>query len=265
MIATIERGEPSPDLPPLLFVHGAMHGAWAWDEHILPYFAERGWHTVALDLRGHGGSPSDKPVTWVSIEEYLADIAEVADRLERPPVLVGHSLGGFVVQRYLESHHSVPAAVLIGSTPPTGAMRLTLRATRRDPLRAARVFTTFKLLPLFGRPEAASYWFFSDAAPSDEMSGYIDRLQEESFRAVLDTLVRPVRTGRVAAPLLLVVGSDDRTVPPSDQEIAARKYGLTPVVIDGLPHDLMLVPGWERAASCILDWLETVCAGDRRG
>ncbi len=41
---------------PPLFVHGAYGGAWEWDEHFLPYFAERGWEAHALSLRGHAGS-----------------------------------------------------------------------------------------------------------------------------------------------------------------------------------------------------------------
>ena len=41
---------------PLLFVHGAWHGAWCWEENFLPYFAQAGYHSHALDLRGHGKS-----------------------------------------------------------------------------------------------------------------------------------------------------------------------------------------------------------------
>lgn len=36
---------------PLLFVHGAWHGAWCWEEYFLPYFAEHGYRSVALSLR----------------------------------------------------------------------------------------------------------------------------------------------------------------------------------------------------------------------
>src|SRR6476661_688640 len=42
---------------PILFVHGAWHGAWCWEEHFLDFFAERGHRVAALDLRGHGASP----------------------------------------------------------------------------------------------------------------------------------------------------------------------------------------------------------------
>jgi len=256
MTATIEQGTASADRPSILFVHGAMHGAWAWNEHFLPWFAEHGWHAVALDLRGHGASPMDGSVLWASIQDYLDDLAEVVDAFSRPPVLVGHSLGGFVVQRHLEQHDA-PAAVLVGSTPPSGAMRLTLRATRHDPLGALRTFTTLRLLPMFGSPQAAGYWFFAADTPADEIATWSGRLTDESFRAVVDTVVRPVRTQRVTTPLLVGGGSADRTATPDDVAFTARRYGVTPVIWDGLPHDLMLDPRWERAASSIEDWLRT--------
>jgi hypothetical protein len=254
MIATIERGEATPGRPSLVFVHGAMHGAWAWDEHFLPYFASRGWRVVALDLRGHGNSPSQRSVLWASVRDYVDDIAQVVDKLPNPPVLIGHSLGGFAIQRYLEGR-SAAAAVLVGSTPYSGAMRLTLRAIRHDPVGGARALATLRLLPMFGPPDAARYWFFSADAPADEVATYSSRLGDESFRAVVETIVRPVRTARVTTPLLVMGGSRDRTATPADVRITAQRYDVEPVILDDLPHDLMLDQGWERAASYIADWL----------
>lgn len=255
MIATIERGTPAPDRPSVVFVHGAMHGAWAWDEHFLPWFADRDRHVVALDLRGHGDSPSDGSVLWASIQDYVEDLAEVAGRFPNPPVLIGHSLGGFVVQRYLEQC-SAPAAVLVGSMPHSGAMRLTLRAIRHNPGGALRTFATLRLLPMFGTPEAAHHWFFAADAPPEQVATYSSRLTDESFRAVVDTVARPVRTTRVTTPLLVLGGSADRTATPADVAFTAHRYGVEPVSLDGLPHDLMLDRGWERAASYIADWLD---------
>lgn len=254
MIATVERGRATSGRPSIVFVHGAMHGAWAWDEHFLPWFADRGEHVIALDLRGHGASPSDRSVLWASIRDYLDDLTEVVGRLPNPPVLIGHSLGGFVVQRYLE-RASVPAAVLVGSTPYSGAMRLTVRAMRHNPLGALRTFATLRLLPMFGTPEAAHYWFFSPDAPREQVAGYSRLLTDESFRAVVDTIVRPVRTKRITSPLLVLGGSEDRTATPADVAFTAHRYGVEPVCLDGLPHDLMLDEDWERAATYIADWL----------
>jgi len=57
MLELIDRGECTDAHPvPLLFVHGAWHAAWCWDEHFLGFFADRGFRAVAVSLRGHGAS-----------------------------------------------------------------------------------------------------------------------------------------------------------------------------------------------------------------
>jgi len=78
--------------PPLLFVHGAWHGAWCWDEHFLPYFAEHGYEAHAVSLRGHGESETDKSLRLVRIRDYVDDVASVAGGFDAPPVLIGHSI-----------------------------------------------------------------------------------------------------------------------------------------------------------------------------
>ena len=115
---------------PLLFVHGGWHGAWCWDYWFLDYFANAGYRAVAMSLRGHGTSPAAKPLEKVSIADYINDVPSVADDLGgspvRHPVLIGHSLGGYTIQRYLEDR-TAPAAVLVGSLPPSGVLGAALR------------------------------------------------------------------------------------------------------------------------------------------
>src|ERR1700733_13631492 len=95
--------------PPLLFVHGGGHAAWCWEEHFLPSFAAQGHPAHALSLRAQGGNGREG-IRFARIDGYVADVAEVAGRMSRPPVLVGHSMGGLVVQRHLERGSAPPAA-----------------------------------------------------------------------------------------------------------------------------------------------------------
>lgn len=78
---------------PLLFVHGGWHGAWCW-EHFQDFFAGAGYRTVAVSLRGHGTSPTAKPLRKVSIADYIEDVRTVADDLGGGPILIGHSWAG---------------------------------------------------------------------------------------------------------------------------------------------------------------------------
>src|SRR5574340_123070 len=105
MLEVIDKGACSESHPiPLLFVHGSWHAAWCWDEHFLDYFADRGYRALAVSLRGHGGSDSPKPLRRCSIADYVDDVAAVADSLPVRPVVIGHSMGGFITQKYLESY-----------------------------------------------------------------------------------------------------------------------------------------------------------------
>ena len=133
MLEVLDRAPRSAsDKPPILFVHGAWHGAWCWDEHFLDYFAEQGYRSVALSLRGHGNSTAPKSMRLCSIADFVDDIDTVATSLPEPPVVIGHSLGGFVVQKYLESHDA-PAAVLLASAPVSGITKFLLRRFKRHP------------------------------------------------------------------------------------------------------------------------------------
>jgi pimeloyl-ACP methyl ester carboxylesterase len=94
---------------PLLFIHGMWHGAWCWDEFFLPFFAEHGYRAAALSLRGHAGSEGH--IRGSTIADYVADVEQVARTFETHPVLIGHSMGGFITQKYLETHNAPAAAI----------------------------------------------------------------------------------------------------------------------------------------------------------
>ena len=83
---------------PLLFVHGAFMGAWVWEEYILPYMAQHGYEAHAVSLRGHGQSEGRERLTGFGLDEYVEDIEQAVEKIGSSPVLIGHSMGGAVVQ-----------------------------------------------------------------------------------------------------------------------------------------------------------------------
>jgi pimeloyl-ACP methyl ester carboxylesterase len=152
MLEVIDKGRCTDSHPvPLQFVHGAWHGAWCWDEHFLDLFADKGYRALAVNLRAHGGRPSTKPLHRHSIADYIDDVAGVANGLPSPPVPIGHSMGGFLVQKYLESHEA-PAGVLVASVPPKGALPFVVRWMKQRPVRFAQSFVTGKSLYLLKTP-----------------------------------------------------------------------------------------------------------------
>ena len=76
MLEVIDKGSATEaHRVPLLFVHGAWHGAWCWDEHFLDFFADKGFRALAVSLRGHGGSSASKPIRFHSLADYVEGIA----------------------------------------------------------------------------------------------------------------------------------------------------------------------------------------------
>jgi pimeloyl-ACP methyl ester carboxylesterase len=240
---------------PLLFVHGAWHGAWCWAEHFLDYFAAQGYAAHAVSLRGHGASSGRDRLRFTGLADYVADVAQVASQLPKPPVVIGHSMGGAVIQKYLENHLA-PAGVLLASMPPAGVLATTLRIARRHPVAFVKANLSLSLYPLVGTPELSREAFFSSNLSHDKLMSYFSRLQDESYRAFLDMLVfRLPIPRRVAAPILVLGAADDIIFQPYEVEATAKTYRTEAVIFPGMAHDLMLEMNWQMVADRIITWL----------
>lgn len=240
---------------PILFVHGMWHAAWCWAEHFLPYFAQHGYVSHALSLRGHGGSEGWERLRWTSLTDYVSDVTQVVSQMERPPILVGHSMGGMVVQKYLESN-GAPSAVLLASVPPKGVIRATLRVAFRHPLAFMKANLTLSMFPIVKTPQMTQEAFFSADMPEEKVRSYFSRLQDDSYRAYLDMMGLSLpRPKRVKTPLLVLGAADDGIISPSEIEATAQAYGTRAEVFPGMAHDMMLEGGWQTVADRILAWL----------
>ncbi|PEG34521.1 alpha/beta hydrolase [Mycolicibacterium agri] len=257
MLEVIDKGALSERHPaPLLFVHGAWHAAWCWDEHFLSFFADEGYRALAVSLRGHGGSSTSKPLRICSVADYVEDVASVADNLPRRPVVIGHSMGGFVVQKYLESNDA-PAAVLMASTPPRGYLGSGLRWMKRHPWDFARVAMTGRSLAYVSTPRLARERFFCAHTPDSHVSKYATRLQEESTRAAVDGLLNLPRPRRVTTTLLVLGAGNDGSVTAREVHATAHAYRTQAEIFPNMGHDMMLESGWPAVAERIHSWLGT--------
>ena len=241
---------------PILFVHGMWHAAWCWAEHFMPYFAQHGYVTHALSLRGHGGSQGRERLRWTSLADYVTDVAQVAGQLETAPVLVGHSMGGMITQKYLESHQA-PAAVLLASAPPRGVIPATVRVFLRHPLAVIKANLTLSMFPIVSTPRLVQEAFFSADLAEDKLQEYASKLQDESYRAYLDMMGLSLpRPKRVTMPLLVLGAANDTIISPGEVEATARAYGTQAELLADMAHDMMLDAGWQAAADRILAWLD---------
>ncbi len=239
---------------PLLFIHGMWHGAWCWDEFFLPFFAEQGYRAAALSLRGHAGS--EGKIRGSTIADYVADVEQVARTFETHPVLIGHSMGGFITQKYLETHNA-PAAVTLASSPHFGLWRGFGRVLRRDPRIVLKAFLTWNMRPVVETPTGARWAFFSENFPEADLLKYHAKMNDESFRMFLDLLgLNLAHPKKVKTPLLILGAEKDTVIAPRDVHDTARAYGVKGEIFPNMAHDMMLEAGWKSVAERILSWLQ---------
>src|SRR4051794_1124468 len=149
------------DRPPVLFVAGLCHGAWAFAEHWLDHTAARGFAAYAVSPRDRGG-----------LRAYAHDVVQVAASLPRQAVLVGHGTGALVVARALgryPARAAVLAAPVLDGWPALGA------ALRVNPLGA---------LP--GRLRPSRRQLFGSGLTDAAAAAYLGRLRAPNFSAQVE-------------------------------------------------------------------------------
>ncbi|XP_072958715.1 uncharacterized protein [Typha angustifolia] len=271
--------EPIPN-PPLVFVHGSFHAAWCWAEHWLPFFSRFGFDCYALSLLGQG--ESDVPTGAVSgtLKTHTSDIADfIQKEVSLPPVLIGHSFGGLVVQSYVSNVRNKPSsddqsssadnfypalagAVLVCSVPPSGNSGLVWRYLLTKPVAAIKV-----TLSLAAKAFANSLSLCKETFFSSEMEDHIvlryQGLMKESSKVPLFDLKKlnaslPVPSiPRNSIKLLVMGASNDFIVDTEGLCETAKFYDVQPVNVEGLAHDMMLDCSWEKGAEVILSWLKS--------
>jgi pimeloyl-ACP methyl ester carboxylesterase len=248
--------DPDPAKPPLLFVHGAWHAAWCWQEHWMPAAAAQGWRTYAVSLRGHGASERPERFDLATLRHYQHDVLQAITQLPAPPVLIGHSMGGAVVQGVLERYRSSPAGVLVASIPPRHGLGVVPSLLRHDPKMLAQALTGREVTP---DPST----FYGPETDPVEARRHLDRLGDESWLAT-QQLVLPRRVPDVRAPMLVLGGERDKLVSPRAVVRTARTYGTRAHLFRGMGHQLMLEQDWKAVLDVTLGWLEeTVVPGAR--
>ncbi len=245
------RAHPTP----LLFVHGAWHGAWCW-QNFLPYFAEHDYQAHALSLRGHGRSEGGEGLRWHGVQDYITDLEQVIATLGTPPVLIAHSLGGYVLQKFFEEH-SMPAGVLLASLPTSGILGMLLRMFKRHPVSTLKALLLFNPWYFVSTPALAKDYLFSEDIPDEKFREYYSHIQPELFRVALEAaFLNLPHPRKVTTPLLLLSAADDRVFTVSEQQRTAKAYGTETVLYPNMAHDMMLERGWQSVADRILDWLD---------
>jgi len=255
MISVTKRGAAGAQ--PVILIHGAWHGAWCWEENYLKYFAEQGFEVFAVDLRGHGNSPAVRNMRLNRISHYADDIEHVIAGLSRPPVVIGHSMGGFIAQHLLARGVVTRGVGLLTPVPYTGAIGITLRVIRTMPLIFLKAIFTLSLYPLIANRERAAKIFLGDDAPQNVADKLAKNLQDESFFAFCDMLVLNLpKRPKGNTPVCVVGAGQDRLISVKSVQKTGVRLGANVNIIADAPHDLMLARQWKQSAQVFHNWIK---------
>jgi len=237
---------------PLIVLHGAWHAAWVWNAW-LALFAERGWDVYAPSLRGHGSSEGD--LRSATLADHVDDIENLLEAIGGPAVLVGHSLGGLIIQHLMAREAPLEAVVLLASIPPRYPTRVLVRGAIRHPVLSMRAVASGDLAPLVGTDALVRESLFSADTPYPIVRATRERLGGASTALFRDMTLHRAPRPTQQPPALVVAAEGDRAFPVAAQSRLARRLDAELRTVTG-GHDIPLEQGWRETATDIAWWLE---------
>ncbi len=241
---------------PILFQHGMWHAAWCWRDWQMA-LAERGWKSHAISLPGHGGSERRKSVRFSTMQDYVAVLRTEVGRFETPPILIGHSMGGALVQWYLKKvADDLPAVVLLGSwTSHSTYADGTLPHLKRGPWGFLRMGATLSSTPLVRSPKWAASLLITEGAEITPEELHANLVEESAL--VLSQHNPPLWRPKadVKTPMLWVAGEKDAVLTLKGARRSARFYGAEFRSIPEAGHNLMMEQNNVQTLEGIETWL----------
>ena len=240
---------------PILFVHGAFAGGWMWTETFMPFLAEAGYACHALSLRGHGGSAGHEHIDWHSVADYVDDVSKVVDWLGGDAILIGHSMGGFVVQKFLE-RRPAKAVALVCSVPPQGLIASQFHLLLQKP----ELFLEINRIMggNYADIQVVRDALFAQEVPDAMLEAWLSRMQAESHRAIWDmSMFSLPNLLLMHRPPMLILGAEkDLLVPAFVVQATAHTYGLPDHIFRGMGHAVTHEKEWPLVAATLRNWLD---------
>jgi 3-oxoadipate enol-lactonase len=225
-----------PGTPPLVFLHGIGGAARAWRGQ-LNAFSDR-YRTIAWDMPGYGGSAPLSTVSIAALADALRDFLQQTGATK--PILVGHSIGGMIVQQLLAKNPDIARAVVLAQTSPAfgkpdGDWQKSFIAARLGPLDRGETLVT--LAPsLVGELVGDD----PDASGMDLARDCMASVPEATYRATMLALMGfDLRSAlkNIAVPTLVLSGSKDNNAPaPMMAKMATFVPSAKYVELEGVGH-----------------------------
>jgi alpha-beta hydrolase superfamily lysophospholipase len=258
---------------PLMLIHGAWLSARSW-ENFADYFTKRGFAVSASEWPRKQGDVEElragaEELKGLGITEIVDHYEEQIRALDEPPVLLGHSFGGLIVELLLDRGLG-RAGVALSPAPPKGILVLPFSSLKAASPALAHPSKWHGIVEL--TLEEFTYGFVNTFSPEEAAAAYERYAVPETGQIFYEAgfanfhLNPPTEVhfkNAERAPLLIVGAEKDNTVPASLSKKQYEKYERSPaqteyLEFEGRPHLLMAADGWEEVAAAIDSWLDGV-------
>jgi 3-oxoadipate enol-lactonase len=221
---------------PVIFLHGIGGGARAFDGQ-LSALSDR-YRAMAWDAPGYGGSPAPAEAS-IAAQAHRLGVWLAALGCERP-VLVGHSIGGMIVQEALAANAvDTRAAVLVATSPAfgksDGKWQSDFVRARFEPLERGKTMATMA-------PGLVEHLVGPACTPDGRARAVscMAAVPEATYRAAVHSLLgfdRRAALPSIKVPVLAISGAVDTQAPPDMmQKMAGKIPGASYVCLDGAGH-----------------------------
>ncbi len=225
----------------IVFIHGAYHGAWCWEEKFLKYFEDEGYKTYCPDIK----KPSQKKSTGKRIsvlQQYVENMSDFIDGLNDKPVIVVHSAFSIVVLEFMRKYQDKVKGVVFLSPLPIG-------------LELPRIWISGISQVMLGMKKV----FFSDRLTDEEAKPYMDKLCRENGSFLFETCKNHWDKSKKFKVKTLWIGSEnDNCVRASWIRKTAEAMDCECIIYKSMCHDLMLDPAAPVVSRDILNFAEAI-------
>lgn len=247
----------------IIFIHGMFQNPKSWEKWIA-YFTGKGYSCIAPAWPYHEGDPAelrtnpDPQLGDLGLQEIVDEFSKIASQIA-DPVLIGHSVGGLIVQLLVNKGIGA-AGVCIDSVAPNAMLAFDWGFMKNSAL----IANPFKGNSPFEMDfESFQSSFCNTMTTQEAMEAYQDYATHDSRNVLRDCMgeAGAIDLDKPHVPLLFIGGEKDQIIPPELNEKNAKAYTDKGSVafyqeFPNRGHFICGQPGWEEVAANVADWLD---------
>ncbi len=207
---------------------------------------------------GYSTPSTSRCESWgIDITRVVKQYTEKVKLLSEKPIIIGHSMGGLIVQLLLQQNLAL-AGVAIDSAPPMGLITAKWSFLKSNWPHITPFISKEK--PIAMTFERFQYTFVNSMPLADQKLAYEKYVVPESRQVPLEALSARIDFSKPHPPLLFISGGADHIVPAALNKANFNRYKRSASKIDykefpGRVHFTIGQQGWENVANYILAWL----------